>query len=130
MLHVVFDKIWRQHPTKQQLYGHLPPISQNIQVIREVMSGTARKAGKNAHRPLHMDDLMLADLKRLTSALRRPKMQPKRLAWRIGINSERERGREIGEKEGERYDSVLPARNDDDDDDVTMYILRLILKHG
>ena len=25
---------WRQHPTKQQLYGHLPPITKTIQVRR------------------------------------------------------------------------------------------------
>ena len=26
MLLVILNKSWRQHPTKQQLYGHLPPI--------------------------------------------------------------------------------------------------------
>ena len=26
MLQAVLNKFWRQHPTKQQLYGHLPPI--------------------------------------------------------------------------------------------------------
>ena len=25
---------WKQHPTKQQLYGHLPPISKTIQIRR------------------------------------------------------------------------------------------------
>ena len=30
MLHVVFNNYWTQHPTKQQLYNHLPPISQTI----------------------------------------------------------------------------------------------------
>ena len=28
------NKSWKQHTSKQQLYGHLPPISQIIQVIR------------------------------------------------------------------------------------------------
>ena len=32
MLSAILNKAWKQHPTKQQLYGHLPPISQNIQV--------------------------------------------------------------------------------------------------
>ena len=32
MLHAVLNKSWKQHPTKQQLYGQLPPISQTIQV--------------------------------------------------------------------------------------------------
>ena len=30
----VLNKSWRQHPTRHQLYGHLPPISKTIQVRR------------------------------------------------------------------------------------------------
>ena len=32
MLQAVLNKSCRQHPTKQQLYGHLPPIMKTIQV--------------------------------------------------------------------------------------------------
>ena len=32
ILHAVLNKSWKQHPTKQQLYDHLPPILQIIQV--------------------------------------------------------------------------------------------------
>ena len=32
MLRAVLNKSWRHHPTKQQLYGHLPPISKTIQI--------------------------------------------------------------------------------------------------
>ena len=32
MLRAVLNNSWRQHPTKQQLYGHLPPITKTIQV--------------------------------------------------------------------------------------------------
>ena len=32
MLHAVLNKSWEQHPTKQQLYGHLPPNLQTILV--------------------------------------------------------------------------------------------------
>ena len=32
MLRVLLNKSWRQHPTKQQLYDHLPPITKTIQV--------------------------------------------------------------------------------------------------
>ena len=32
MLWAILNKSWRQHPTKQQLYGHLPPIMKTIQV--------------------------------------------------------------------------------------------------
>ena len=31
-LHTVLDKSQKQQPRKQQLYSHLPPISQTIQV--------------------------------------------------------------------------------------------------
>ena len=31
MLHAVLNKSWKQHPTKQQLYNHLPPISKTIE---------------------------------------------------------------------------------------------------
>ena len=34
MLPAVLNKSWRQHPTKQQLYGHLPPITKTIKVRR------------------------------------------------------------------------------------------------
>ena len=32
MLRAILNKFWRQHPTKQQLYGYLPPIPKTIQV--------------------------------------------------------------------------------------------------
>ena len=39
MLRAILNKSWRQHPTRRQLYGHLPPITKTIQVRR------ARHAG-------------------------------------------------------------------------------------
>ena len=32
MLRAILNKCWRQHPTRHQLYGHLPPIMKTIQV--------------------------------------------------------------------------------------------------
>ena len=32
ILRAILNKSWRQHPTKQQLYGYLPPIMKTIQV--------------------------------------------------------------------------------------------------
>ena len=32
MLRAVLSKFWRQHPAKQQLYGHLLPIMKTIQI--------------------------------------------------------------------------------------------------
>ena len=34
MLREILNKSWRQHPTKQQLYGHLPPITKTIKIRR------------------------------------------------------------------------------------------------
>ena len=32
MLRAILNKSWRQHPTKHQLYSHLPPITKTFQV--------------------------------------------------------------------------------------------------
>ena len=32
MLRAILDKSWRQHPTKQQLYGRLPPVMKTIKI--------------------------------------------------------------------------------------------------
>ena len=34
MLRAILNKSWRQHSTRHQLYGHLPPITKTIQVRR------------------------------------------------------------------------------------------------
>ena len=34
ILRLISNKSWRQHPTKQQLYGHLPPITKTIKLRR------------------------------------------------------------------------------------------------
>ena len=39
MLRAILNKWWRQHPTKQQLYGYLPHITKTIQVRRTRHAG-------------------------------------------------------------------------------------------
>ena len=39
MLRAVLNKSWQQHPTRHQLYGHLPPITKTIQVRRTRHAG-------------------------------------------------------------------------------------------
>ena len=41
MLRAILNKSWRQHPTRHQLYGHLPPITKTIQVRRTRHAGEA-----------------------------------------------------------------------------------------
>ena len=43
MLRVILNKSWRQHPTKHQLYGHLPSITKTIKVRRTRHAGQAHK---------------------------------------------------------------------------------------
>ena len=39
MSRAILNKSWRQHPTRHQLYGHLPPITKTIQVRRTRHAG-------------------------------------------------------------------------------------------
>ena len=39
MLRAILNKSWRQHPTRHQLYGHLPPITKTIRVRRTRHAG-------------------------------------------------------------------------------------------
>ena len=39
MLWAILNKSWRQHPTKQQLYGHLPPITKTMKIRRTRHAG-------------------------------------------------------------------------------------------
>ena len=66
MLRAILNKYWRQHPTKQQLYGHLPLIMKTIEVrwtkhvehkrskdklIRDILLWTPSHGWANAGRP-------------------------------------------------------------------------------
>ena len=39
MLREILNKSWRQHPTRHQLYDHLPPVTKTIQVRRTIHAG-------------------------------------------------------------------------------------------
>ena len=89
MLRAVLNKSWRQHPTRHQLYGHLPPITKTIQVRR------TRHAGHDQHELTYSNYVRTQDVTLKTCRRR----------WMIGRSGER----------GSRI-SVLAARHDDDDD--------------
>ena len=44
ILRAILNKSWRQHPTRHQLYGHLPPITKTIQVRRTRHAGPPHMA--------------------------------------------------------------------------------------
>ena len=114
MLRAILNKSWRQHPTRHQLYGHLPPITKNIQVrrtrhaghcwrsrdelIRDVLLWTLTHGRAKAGRPaLTYIQQRCEDTGCCPEDL--PRAMNDREEWR-----ERESGI-----------SVLPARHDDDD---------------
>ena len=58
MLPAILNKSWRQHPTRHQLYGHLPPITNTIQV---------RRTGHAGHCWRSKDELIWPNKSRTTS---------------------------------------------------------------
>ena len=44
MLRAILNKSWQQHPTRHQLYSHLPPITKTIQVRRTRHAGHCRRS--------------------------------------------------------------------------------------
>ena len=48
MLRAISNKSWRQHPTNQHLYGHLPPITTTIKVRRTIHEWHCWKSNENS----------------------------------------------------------------------------------
>ena len=48
MLRAILNKSWRQHPTRHQLYGHLPPSQKLFKLDKPDMQDTAGEAGTNS----------------------------------------------------------------------------------
>ena len=44
MLRAILNKSWRQHPTRQHLYGHLPPITKSIKARLTRHTGHCRRS--------------------------------------------------------------------------------------
>ena len=49
-LRAILNKSWRQHPTRYQLYGQLPPITKTIQVRRARHAGHCLERKGRAHK--------------------------------------------------------------------------------
>ena len=115
MLWAILNKSWWEHPTRHQIYGHLPPITKTVQVRR------TRHAG---HCWRSRDELISDVLLWIPTYGRAKAGWPARTyiqqlceetdvalktcqkRWTIGRSGERGSGI-----------SVLAARHDDDDDD-------------
>ena len=127
VLWAILNKSWRQHPTRHQLYGHLPPITKTIQVrwtrharhcwrsrdelISDVLLWTPTYGRAKAGRPAgtYIQRLCEDTDVALKTCQRR---------WTIGRSGERGSGI-----------SMLAAWHDDDDDDV-LYIKNYNYHHS
>ena len=114
MLRAILNKSWSQHPTKQQLYGHRPPITKTVKIrqtrhgghcwrsrdvpISDVFMWTPSHGRAKARRPA---TTYIPQLCADTGC--NPEDLPKQ--WTIGMGGER----------GSRI-SVLMVRRDDDDE--------------
>ena len=114
LLRAILNKSWRQHPTRHQLYGHLPPITKTMQVrrtrhaghswrskdelISDVLLWTPKYGWAKAGRPARTDIQQLCE-----DTGCGPEDLPEAM---IDREKWRERVRDI----------VLVARHDDDDD--------------
>ena len=102
-LHAVLNKSWNQHPTKQQLYSHLPPISKTIQVkwTRHAKHcWWSKDELMDSYGLLQMETLVLADEQRLSYI--RSVQSGYSLEDLSGVTDDRDGGRERQrEKESE-----------------------------
>ena len=111
MLRAILNKSWQQHPTRHQLYGHLPPITKTIQVRRTRHAGHCwRSRGE-----LISDVLLWTPTYGRAKAGRPARTYIKQLCEGMGCSRKRWT---IGESVKRRSGiSMLVARQDDDDDD-------------
>ena len=115
MLWAILNKSWRQQLTRQQMYGHLPPITKTIQV------GWTRHAGHcwRSKDELISDVLLWTPTHGRAKAGRPARTYIQQLCEDTGCSPKTCRRRWTIGKSGERRSgiSVLLARHDDDDDD-------------
>ena len=117
----ILNKSLRQHPTKQRLYGHLPPITKT-KLDEPDMQNSAREVRTSSQLtfscgPFHMDEQKQYDQLEPTYNSSVPiqdiTLKTYREQWTIETG---------GERASER--SVLPARHDDDDDFLQCWTLK------
>ena len=118
-------KSWRQHPTRHQLYGHLPPITKTIQVRRTRHAGHCWRSKDE----LISDVLLWTPTYGRAKAGRPARTYIQQLCEDTGCNPEDLPERWMIGRSGERGSgiSVLAARHDDDDELWEMIMLNSII---
>ena len=121
MLRTILNKSWQQHPTRRQLYGHLPPITKTIQARRTRHAG---HCWRSKHE-IGSDVLLWTPAYGQSKAGRPARTYIQQLCDDTGCNpeylSEAMNDRETWRERGSGI-SVLAAPHDDDDDDLNSLI--------
>ena len=119
MLRAILNKSWRQHPTRHQLYGHLPPITKTIQVRRTRHAGHCWRSKDE----LVSDVLLWTPTYGQAKAGRPARTYIQQLCEDTGCNIEDLPERWMIGRSDERQSgiSVLAAQHDDDDDESPWY---------
>ena len=115
MLRAILNKFWRQHPSQQQLCGHLQLITKTIQVRRTTHAGHSWRRRDELISDVLLytpsQDVQLEPTYNNSVPIQNVALQTCRKRWTI----------ERGSKKGSGI-SVLMARPDDDDDDKMVKI--------
>ena len=125
MLRAILNKSWWQHPTRHQLYGHLPLITKTIQARRTRHAGLCWRSRDELisdelqgtpHMAKQKQDDELEHIFSSSVRIRDVALKTCQRRWTIGRSGERGSGI-----------SVLVARHDDDDDDESFLSYRFCL---
>ena len=124
MLRAILNKTWQQHPTRHQLYSHLPPITKAIQarrtrhaghccrskdeLIRDILLWTPTYGRENAGRPARTYIQQLCEDTGCT-------LKTCQRRWMIGRSGGRR-----------SWISVLAARHDDDGYCYSFYTVKCL----
>ena len=126
MLRAILNKSWRQHPTRYQLYGHLPLTTKTIQARRTRHAGHCWRSKDELisdvlqwtpHMAKQKQDDQLEHTYSSYVMIRDVALKTYQRRWMIGRSGERGSGI-----------SVLAARHDDDDDDIKYIYMMLYLQ--
>ena len=111
MLRAILNKSWRQHPTRRQLYGHLPPITKAIQVRRARHAGHCWRSKDEL-----VSDVLLWTPTYGQANAGRPARTYSSYVRTQDVTQKTCRRRWMRGRSGERWSriSVLTARHDDD----------------
>ena len=116
MLRAILNNSWRQHPTRHQIYGNLPPITKTIQVRRTKHAGQCWKSMKE----LISDVILWTPTYGRAKAGRPARTYIQQLCEDTGCSPE---DLPVAMNDREKWGGrgsgipVLGARHDDDDDD-------------